>query len=141
MSMKFISSDKGNTSVDDNEHDYERQERERKQASIADNIRSWLVALATICGVFGAMAYWQIAANDTGARTAEDVTHIQIDITDIRKSLDGLPQIVHSMQEQLRDQANANAIQSSQLNLLANDAAAAKVRIDNLERASNTKLR
>ena len=127
--------------MDDNEHAYEQPERERKQASIADNIRSWLVALATICGVFGAMAYWQISANDTGARTAEDVTHIQIDITDIRKSLDGLPQIVHSMQEQLRDQANANAIQSSQLNLLANDAAAAKVRIDNLERASNTKLR
>ena len=127
--------------MDDNEHDYEQQERERKQASIVENIRSWLVALATVCGVFGAMAYWQISANDTGARPAEDVAHIQIDITDIRKSLDGLPQIVHSMQEQLRDQANANAIQSSQLNLLANDAAAAKVRIDNLERASNTKLR
>ena len=141
MSMKFISSDKGNTGVDDNEHDYERQERERKQASIADNIRSWLVALATICGVFGAMAYWQISANDTGARTAEDVAHIQIDITELRKALDGLPQIVHSIQEQLRDQAGANAVQTNQINLLANDAAAAKVRIDNLERAGNTKLR
>ena len=129
--------------MEGNEHDLAHQEpvRTQYQLSIADNIRSWLVALATICGVFGAMAYWQISANETTARTAEDVAHIQIDITELRKALDGLPQIVHSIQEQLRDQAGANAVQTNQINLLANDAAAAKVRIDNLERASNTKLR
>ena len=127
--------------MDDNDHDHERQEPARYQLSIADNIRSWLVALATICGVFGAMAYWQISANETTARTAEDVAHIQIDITELRKALDGLPQIVQSIQEQLRDQAGANAVQTNQINLLASDAAAAKVRIDNLERASEAKLR
>ena len=127
--------------MDDNEHDLAHQEPAHYQLSIADNIRSWLVALATICGVFGAMAYWQISANETTARTAEDVAHIQIDITELRKALDGLPQIVQSIQEQLRDQAGANAVQTNQINLLASDAAAAKVRIDNLERASEAKLR
>ena len=129
--------------MEGNEHDLAHQEpaRTQYQLSIADNIRSWLVALATICGVFGAMAYWQISANETTARTAEDVAHIQIDITELRKALDGLPQIVQSIQEQLRDQAGANAVQTNQINLLASDAAAAKVRIDNLERASEAKLR
>ena len=127
--------------MEGNEHDLAHQEPVRNQLSIADNIRSWLVALATICGVFGAMAYWQISANETTARTAEDVAHIQIDITELRKALDGLPQIVQSIQEQLRDQAGANAVQTNQINLLASDAAAAKVRIDNLERASEAKLR
>lgn len=129
--------------MESNEHDLAHQEpvRTQYQLSIADNIRSWLVALATICGVFGAMAYWQISANETTARTAEDVAHIQIDITELRKALDGLPQIVQSIQEQLRDQAGANAVQTNQINLLASDAAAAKVRIDNLERASEAKLR
>ena len=127
--------------MEGNEHDLAHQEPAHYQLSIADNIRSWLVALATICGVFGAMAYWQIAANETTARTAEDVAHIQIDITELRKALDGLPQIVQSIQEQLRDQAGANAVQTNQINLLASDAAAAKVRIDNLERASEAKLR
>ena len=127
--------------MDDNEHDLAHQEPAHYQLSIADNIRSWLVALATICGVFGAMAYWQISANETTARTAEDVAHIQIDITELRKALDGLPQIVQSIQEQLRDQAGASAVQTNQINLLASDAAAAKVRIDNLERASEAKLR
>ena len=127
--------------MEGNEHDLAHQEPARYQLSIADNIRSWLVALATICGVFGAMAYWQISANETTARTAEDVAHIQIDITELRKALDGLPQIVQSIQEQLRDQAGASAVQTNQINLLASDAAAAKVRIDNLERASEAKLR
>ena len=127
--------------MEGNEHDLAHQEPAHYQLSIADNIRSWLVALATICGVFGAMAYWQISANETTARTAEDVAHIQIDITELRKALDGLPQIVQSIQEQLRDQAGANAVQTNQINLLATDAAAAKVRLDNLERASNAKLR
>ena len=127
--------------MEGNEHDLAHQEPAHYQLSIADNIRSWLVALATICGVFGAMAYWQISANETTARTAEDVAHIQIDITELRKALDGLPQIVQSIQEQLRDQAGANAVQTNQINLLASDAAAAKVRIDNLERASEAKLR
>ena len=129
--------------MEGNEHDLAHQEpvRTQYQLSIADNIRSWLVALATICGVFGAMAYWQISANETTARTAEDVAHIQIDITELRKALDGLPQIVQSIQEQLRDQAGANAVQTNQINLLATDAAAAKVRLDNLERASEAKLR
>ena len=129
--------------MEGNEHDLAHQEpvRTQYQLSIADNIRSWLVALATICGVFGAMAYWQISANETTARTAEDVAHIQIDITELRKALDGLPQIVQSIQEQLRDQAGASAVQTNQINLLASDAAAAKVRIDNLERASEAKLR
>ena len=127
--------------MEGNEHDLAHQEPAHYQLSIADNIRSWLVALATICGVFGAMAYWQISANETTARTAEDVAHIQIDITELRKALDGLPQIVQSIQEQLRDQAGASAVQTNQINLLASDAAAAKVRIDNLERASEAKLR
>ena len=127
--------------MEGNEHDLAHQEPAHYQLSIADNIRSWLVALATICGVFGAMAYWQISANETTARTAEDVAHIQIDITELRKALDGLPQIVQSIQEQLRDQAGARAVQTNQINLLASDAAAAKVRIDNLERASEAKLR
>ena len=127
--------------MESNEHDLAHQEPAHYQLSIADNIRSWLVALATICGVFGAMAYWQISANETTARTAEDVAHIQIDITELRKALDGLPQIVQSIQEQLRDQAGASAVQTNEINLLATDAAAAKVRIDNLERASEAKLR
>ena len=127
--------------MEGNEHDLAHQEPAHYQLSIADNIRSWLVALATICGVFGAMAYWQISANETTARTAEDVAHIQIDITELRKALDGLPQIVQSIQEQLRDQAGASAVQTNEINLLASDAAAAKVRIDNLERASEAKLR
>ena len=127
--------------MEGNEHDLAHQEPAHYQLSIADNIRSWLVALATICGVFGAMAYWQISANETTARTAEDVAHIQIDITELRKALDGLPQIVQSIQEQLRDQAGASAVQTNEINLLATDAAAAKVRIDNLERASEAKLR
>ena len=127
--------------MEGNKHDLAHQEPVRNQLSIADNIRSWLVALATLCGVFGAMAYWQISANDTGARTAEDVSHIQIDITELRHSLDGLPQIVRALQEQLRDQQSTNGAINQELNMLATMTAETKVRVDNLERASNTKLR
>jgi len=109
--------------------------------TIADNVRNWIVAAAAVCGVFGAIVYGQIVTNTSAALTAGNVQQIQIDIKEIRGQLDGLPQIVRSLQEQLRDQAASNAIMSAQVNNLTTLTAETKIRVDNLERASNTRLR
>lgn len=112
-----------------------------KAHSTAADIRSWILVGLAILGLFGGIVYAQIATNQTAAATAESVKEIKADIKEIKLSTDGLPQNVRRMEEAIRDQQVANGVQNNQINTLSTAAAEAKIRLDNLERASNVRLR
>ncbi len=119
----------------------ENDEDKRRRSSIAEGIRSWIIPIATVFGVFGAVVSGQIMSNQTSVLTADHVQQIQLDIKEIRTSLNGLPQTVLNLQNQMRDEQTTNGVQNAQINTLATTLAETKIRVDNLERASNTKLR